>query len=503
MNQIAFSCVQNPHVEPHQKGLIRSLFLTLEKSAIRYCHWKSNCRLEETLAAAQDIDLYVHRQDAGAFESVLRESRFKLARSRSGTEHPGAFHALGFDEASAELVDVHACYQIVTGDSLVKNYRLPIEDDVIARARYLHGIRIPRAEAELVLFVIRVALKHVNPIEILKVNIRYRKTSTELDWLRQQADGVAAERLCASWFPNIEPVLFRQLLNAIEESRSIMQRVLLGWRVAWRLRGLRRLGIVQAAGSRLWRLLSFARGRARGRRDLGLQTGGLIIALVGPKATGKSTIARELAARLGKHLDVLRIHAGKPPASALSWLPRQFVPIARRILPSERLAAYEQPERRQRKDYSLLYVFRMMLLAYDRRKLLRRALRNATAGVVVIADRYPSETAGAIDSCCFDQAAVDRCSSPLKRWLMLRERALYQGLPRPNLVLRLVSSMETAIQRDASRGKPGGPDAEAVRRRWELENCAQFPATPVINLDTAQPLPETIRAAVAAVWASM
>ena len=227
------------------------------------------------------------------------------------------------------------------------------------------------------------------------------------------------------------------------------------------------------------------------------------MALVGPKATGKSTLGRELSARFGRHLDVLRIHAGKPPATALSIVPRLFVPIARWLLPNERLAEYEKPERRLERRYSLLYVLRMTLVAYDRRKLLRKALRNATAGAIVLSDRYPSEAVGAIDSSCFDDAAIATCNSPLKRWLMARERRLYRALPKPQLVLRLRAPLDAAIERDARRGKVGGPDAEAVRRRWELETRGDFPGTPVIHIDTGQPLEETIRAAVRAVWAAL
>ena len=164
------------------------------------------------------------------------------------------------------------------------------------------------------------------------------------------------------------------------------------------------------AVSRLWRVLSMLVKRFRRRRDLVLQTGGMIVALVGPKASGKSTIAHALATRLGSHLDVVRIHAGKPPATALTLLPRLLVPAARLLFSKERAGEYEKPERRREKRYSLLYVLRMTMLAYDRRKLLSRALRAATAGSVVISDRYPSESVGAIDSCCFDDATLAKCS---------------------------------------------------------------------------------------------
>jgi thymidylate kinase len=145
----------------------------------------------------------------------------------------------------------------------------------------------------------------------------------------------------------------------------------------------------------------------------------------------------------------------------------------------------------------------MTLLAYDRRRLLVRALRATTAGSIVISDRYPSESVGAIDSCCFDEAALANCSSPPKRWLMNQERALYKGLPKPDLLLCLEAPIETTIERDARRVKQGGPDAAAVRRRWELESPPASSRSAAIRIDTSRPLDETLRTAVRAVWSAL
>src|SRR5262245_5596392 len=485
------------------RAAIRSLFESLERNGVRYCHWKSNARLKEMLGAAEDIDLLIDRRDARGFHAALLENGFKLAQSRSGIGHPGVFHALALDEVSADLVHVHAYFQIVSGDSLVKTYRLPVERSLLSETRYLYGVRVPTPEAELVLFVVRIALKHVNPIEILIATRDYARIEAELAWLRAAADLERAAALCTAWFPNIDPALLRQLLKAIEAKPAVVRRVVLGWRVARRLRGLRRLNPLRAAISRLWRVLSLLAKRFRSRRDLVLHTGGMIITLVGPKATGKSTLGHTLETRLGQHLDVLRIHAGKPPPTALTVLPRLFLPAARFFFSNERAGEYEKPERRREQRYSLLYILRMTLLAYDRRKLLIKALRAASAGAIIISDRYPSESAGSIDSCCFDEAAVAKCNSRLKRWLMNRERALYGDLPRAGLLLRLVAPIETTLERDAHRLKPGGPDAAAVRRRWELESRPEFSGTTAIQIDTNRPLDATVGAAMKVIWSNL
>jgi thymidylate kinase len=497
------STADRPAISMPARPVIRSLLKALEEKGVRYCHWKSNIRLAETLAAAEDIDLLVDKRDAMLFQATLSENGFKLAQSRSGIGHPGVFHAFALDEASAQLVHLHAYFQIVSGDSLVKNYRLPIEAALLEHTRLLHAVRVPTPELELVLFALRMALKHIIPIEVYMANRHYGQVLDELAWLREAANISGAEALCLKCFPTVEPSLFRNLLDAIGTDGAVIRRIALGYRIARRLRGLRRLNPMAAAASRLWRVFSMIIARLRTRKDLALQTSGMIIALVGPKATGKSTIGQALAERLSQHLDVIRIHAGKPPATALSYLPRLLVPAARRLLSKERAGEYERPERRREKQYSLLYVLRMTLLAYDRRKLLGRALRASTAGTIVISDRYPSQTVGAIDSCCFDERALAKCGSALKRWLMNSERALYTGLPQPSLIVRLIAPLQTTIERDAQRLKEGGPDSEAVQRRWELETQAEFSGVTVIEINTDRPLDETVRNVVCRVWSMM
>ena len=292
---------------------IRRLFDELEARGIRYCHWKSNIRLAAVLAGREDLDILVDRRDAARIHTVLPELGFKWMRSYAGLDHPGVVHALALEDTTGQLVHLHAYYGIVSGDSLVKSYRLPVEQALLDQTGTLLGVRIPAAATELVLFVLRILLKHVSPVEIYKVNQHYRDVVAELAWLRAAAVADQVESVLARYFPMIKPALFHQLIEAVADQRAWWRRAVLGGRVAWRLRDRRRLGPVHAVMSRTWRLGALALGRVGRRRDLVPLTGGAIVALVGPKATGKSTLARELERRLGRHLRVVRIHAGKPP----------------------------------------------------------------------------------------------------------------------------------------------------------------------------------------------
>lgn len=477
--------------------IVCQLLELLDERRIRYSHWKSNCRLQETLIGTTDLDVMVDRRDATAFDTVLAEIGFKRARSGLGLEHPGVFHAYAFDTASAKLVHLHVYFQIVSGDSLVKSYHLPLERLLLEDTRRLYGATVPSRAAELLVFTLRIALKHVSPIEVLLVNRRYREVLDELFWLLDAHTARTAKALVASHAPTIEPALLERLFEAIATPGALLRRVVLGWSVAWRLRGWRRIGVIPAIRARWWHVLLMLLGRRQRKR---LLAGGAIIALVGPKAVGKSTISDALAQHLGRHLDLLQIHAGKPPATAVSFLPSLLLPVARAIFPADRSSEYESGERRDGKSYSLLYVFRRTMLAYDRRVLLLRAARAAASGRIVVSDRYPSETVGIPDSPSFDDGEIERCRRGLKRWLMATERRLYLGLPRPNMIVRLVASMEKAIERDATRTKVGGPAPDAIRRRRDLEKSGRFEGVPTLEISSDGPLDDTVCAVMRAVW---
>ena len=118
----------------------------------------------------------------------------------------------------------------------------------------------------------------------------------------------------------------------------------------------------------------------------------------------------------------------------------------------------------------------------------------------MIADRYPSSVAGTIDSACFDDEAIARAGSPVKRALMRLERRLYDSVQPPRLVLKLTAPLDVVVERDANRVKPGGPDAETIRRRFALEANAEFPGARIASIPTSGGIDDTIREAMRAVW---
>ena len=478
-----------------------TLFAALEREGIRYCHWKSNIRLAETLAGIEDIDILVHPADSHAFQHIINECGFKLTVSRMGVGHPGVFHALAWDHDSGRLLDLHAYHQLVSGDSLVKSFRFPVEEDFLARTSSLMGVRIPEPSAELVLYLLRILLKHTSLIEIRKVNGHFGPCRDELSWLLQRSDVAETAALCDDWFPALG-IPVPRMIDCIATG-SVASRVAMGMWVAWALRHQRRIGHVAAGFSRIMRFAHKYSSRLRRRRNLSLLAGGAWIALVGPKGTGKSTLTKLLAKRLGTKLDVKRIHFGKPPATWLTFLPRLLVMAARKVLPKEHPNDDVNPEWRMEPPYSTLFIISKLLVAVDRQRLLARSMRTMASGTILISDRCHVTNATGMDSSAFDDLAITLARSRLQRWLMERERAIYRCLPRPRLVLKLSVPLETALKRDLERSKRGGPRPSAVQRRWARESGSEFAKSTVCPINTDGDIEETLRAVAARVWQSI
>ena len=252
-------------IDPRASSNGLMLFAALEERGIRYCHWKSNIRLDRTLVGLEDIDILVHPSDADAFQRIINECGFKLAVSRFGSGHPGVFHALAWDPVNGRLLDLHAYHQLVSGDSFVKSFRFPVEEEMLARTTSLMAVRIPDPASELVLFLIRILLKHISAVEIYKVNSHADECREELAWLVQRSDLDDAAEVLASWFPTVGLALDK-MIDCIATG-TLAMRVAMGMRVAWALRHQRRIGHVAALCSRLMRIAKHYAVRIRSRRN--------------------------------------------------------------------------------------------------------------------------------------------------------------------------------------------------------------------------------------------
>jgi thymidylate kinase len=232
-----------------------------------------------------------------------------------------------------------------------------------------------------------------------------------------------------------------------------------------------------------------------------------VIAFVGSEATGKSTILSEIENWLGQSVAVRRIHAGKPPSTLLTFVPHFLLPALRALFPEQRSLRvgkrYDGQPQVTRRAYPLLFGIRSVMLAYERRALLRRAFAWSVEGTVVLSDRYPSWGSGSPDGPQLGHLRARSGLASLRRWLAALESRLYRGIPAPGVVIYLTAPLEVTLARNAARDKKEPEDY--VRFRHSLSSNLQFDGAVVHRVDTDRPLEDVVqqvKGAIQGAWAA-
>ncbi len=480
-------------------SLIGELAKELNDSGIRYCHWKSNWALGASVSGEADLDLLVHRKDASRFRAIAQRLGFRPVIDAAGPPFPAVEHLHALDGQSTAVAHVHAYYRVITGQSLTKNYRLPLEELLLENTREEESaVRVPSKEAELIIFTVRMLLKHTSPFELLLLLRQWSNIRTEAAWLLEGSVLEAARQLLPKWLPQLDAALFEEGVKALQTPAPIWKRIALGYRVRRRLRVFARHNWVRVLFDEARKFLGLVYHRMRGsKKGLTPAGGGAVIAFVGSEASGKSTLVNEIGSWLGTEYTLERVHAGKPPGTPLTLLPNLVVPLMRRVAPAHRTTALEERSEGAPvpSSVSWLFALRSVSLAHDRRAVLARAHAHAANGRIVLCDRYPSR-AGT------DGPQLAHLVAPsTPSWLRLLARLearLYGDIPPPDLVIYLTAPLETTLARNLARDKTEPEDY--VRRRHARSADLVFDGTIVHRISTDQALAVTVREAKEAIW---
>ncbi|MGP8307964.1 hypothetical protein [Vibrio sp. YIC-376] len=238
-----------------------------------------------------------------------------------------------------------------------------------------------------------------------------------------------------------------------------------------------------------------------------------VIALVGPEATGKTTIARELEGWLASMYKVRVVHVGKPPATWLTYPVRILLPLVKVLFPksrTSRLKGYvtapqnsdisdvEEPQRNTICFSELLNALWNICIAWDRRQLLVSSHRAANNHMFIVCDRYPSYRSGAVDSA---RLTLHLDQKGFKAWLYnqlaLIENRIYKQIPAPDIVFQLSVSLETAKQRNRERVKEDKEgDGYIESRRLHAQSWHRMGNEEIYQIDTEQTYADTVKSVI-------
>lgn len=475
--------------------LVQRLVDALDKTTVSWCHWKSNEAIDRSATGDNDLDLLIARADAGQFATVLADLGFRVARPGPDRQVPGMIDHFGLDQPTGRVVHVQAHYQLVLGDDMTKNVRLPVERGYLASCSRDGLFPLPGAAFEYLVFVLRMVLKHSTLDGQLDRKSRLTPSERrELSYLEERIDEDEVARLVDEHMPFVGRRLFAACRDAASERVPHSARAVVAARLTFALRAHTRRSEPADLWLRLWRR-RWRRHRTRlpwvstRRRP---DRGGLVIAILGGDGSGKSTAADMLATHLGRVFDVRCVHMGKPPWSRLSRLIKRPVRRLRRhgLVATTSVPAWHDFDGR---FPGTAYALWHALTARDRALAYRAARRAAAQGTIVVSDRFPTRRLRLMDGPRLDNVP-GIADHPTARLLADLERRYYDQILPPDLCIVLRVPPDVAAVRRADE------DTDVVRRRVAEVFDADWDDVGVVVVDAAQPLDRVHAEIIDAVW---
>ncbi|HYV01866.1 MAG TPA: hypothetical protein VEM93_05975 [Actinomycetota bacterium] len=485
-------------------GLVTTLCEALREAGVLYCHWKSNEALDRSATGENDLDLLVARQDEARFEEILYRLGFKKALQSSVDQLPGVFHAYGLDTVSGRLVHVHAHTQLVLGDDMTKNFRLPIEEPYLRSGVQGPLFRIPSAEFEFAVFVIRMVLKHATWDAILTLQGSLSKSEQlELADLTNRSDLAKVRRVVREHLPFVEGDLWERCASTIRPGCPAPTRIRVAGQLQRSLASCSRRAISVDTSLRVWRrgrrwfAKHVLRSPAKPKR---LEGGGAVIALVGGDGAGKTTAVEDLHRWLSRDFDTARAHLGKPPRSMVSVIARSTWDMARRFRRStvsgeSVLGEWRSGPMRPRAYSRLVWE---VLTARDRYRLYRRVRRFTNNGGIAICDRYPLPQITLMDGAVTGRMMAAAQGGRLVRFLAEREQRYYREILTPDVLIVLRVDPDVAVSR-----KRDEEDEAFVRPRSEEIWRLDWSGTRAVVVDAGSPRADVLREVRSVVWSRL
>jgi hypothetical protein len=483
--------------------LLLTMLGDFHRQAISYCYWKSSKRIQSVLAGEGDLDLLVARHDQHRAQAILVERGFKLFPSVAMRDHPAILSYLGYDEPSGRLVHIHLHLRLIVGERLHKNYRIPWETDILARAapHPILTVKMLDPESEAVLLGVRACLelRRLDPVTLrgwrttlARFELDRKRLAETLDraQLTSRASQLLGEDLGAML---IDAIYGKGPLEKNHRLRSAIRRHFAPYRtynaLQARLRSAAR-AIHWAAGGLNKSYLHLPRPWSR--RAPG---GGCVVALIGIDGSGKSTVSAAVRAWLGSEVDVVPVYfgtgGGRPSLLLLPF--KLMVPLLTPLLKNKPSGSSHGKVSKAPPGllYSLSLAVWALVVAREKHTKLLAARRGADRGLVVITDRYPqNEIVGFNDGPLLTRLAWT--PSWLRAW-EANAYGLAERLP-PDLVIKLIVGPETIARREPDM------DPEVIEKRVEDLPRLAFAGASVIAINAEQPLADVIRAAKQAIW---
>lgn len=423
-------------------------FLTeLDKNNVRYVSWKNNHQLQAVFAGQGDIDLFVPIEDRPVFIRCCEEqSWIEVTNPMANYPHVSHFYGLG---NSTEKYHIHVYFKLITGDSWLKEYCIPIDSWLIENRIWNpdYGIWTLSNVSQSYLFLFRHLMKNGS----IAGRLLY---SNEIASYREEWN------LCSA---DIKPNDIRgpiDLEKHIVGARVFSGEVQLAKIVSaisfrFSLRSYLRFTAISLPFRRMLALLNRLSNKIFFKKKKLLLGGGIAVAISGVDGAGKSTMLNEAIEVFGEFLTIRTFHLGRPQGKVVELLWRTL---------GNRSENSSMPGTSQNDTTSTVgRAINGAILALLRLSKARSVIRISRKGGLMLIDRWPTDELGKMDG---PRVRIGPESGKIQQICSAIESWAYENMPKVDVCFFFQVPVEVAKERNRQRVKENKETDEMISARF-------------------------------------
>lgn len=441
--------------------IFNDLFKDLNKNDIKFCCWKDQHNLKNYLNGQGDLDIYIPINFEDRFKMIAKRNGFRLLISYQAN-HKNIEHYYALDQIVHKFVHMHVYFKIITGEHATKNYDLPIGKYIFNNLTHSTYLPILNTSCRRNIFLIRYFLKVGSIYGLLQYFRDLSKYKDEWDSFSEEDIsqditelGLSIDDLNKMHSVYLNQSLLKNFLMAIKVKRKLKK---------YRIRSFFKYQtfVIINLLLRLFNKLFFKKKK--------LLNPGLVVAICGIDGTGKSSLVSFLNKKFSLHFNTTILHLGRPNSNIYTFFFNIFIKAY-----SYSKIIYKKHKKKTAiktlKKINQIYLFRSVLLAYDRKKQSEKAFKLSKTGSLVICDRYPGLEIGKMDS---PRIPYDKHKGFIYQLCHKLEQNLYRSIKPSELVFHLFLPIEEIIHRNNLRSKFGKETERELRERYDLNSKTIF-----------------------------
>ena len=474
--------------------LVLDTFNHFNSNKVSYCHFKSNAFINRTILGKNDIDVLVDEKDHDLVLDIISSLGYIKTKLPKNKRNKYIFSYIASCNSSGKLIHLHLHLKLITGGKFFKNYNLKCEEEMLSNAVYLDNIKIADPNDEIILLLIRSILK-VDFIDFLRKNLKGKKSffpkniNDEFDYLLSKINKKDMLNSIERIGINISENQIIDYVNKIKDYQFQNKDLLILKRINKKYLKNKIINKIPFYNltMNIKKYFSFAKKRLIKKSKTSEKTidsySGVSIAFWGMDGAGKSTVSNIIYSWISKELKVQHFYGGSGDGK-LNFTINLIKKIKQKISKVEKLKTDSHLQKKAKKSkFGFVHTVRSLLVAFDKRKKIKTAVKLQNNGVVTLFDRFPQDIVRGIN----DGPKIKRNKYNAIFYNM--EKNIYKKFNnnKPDVNIFLKVDCDTAISR-----KPDHDLSILIEKAGVLENIVNNYGKEFITIDATLPLDEVL-----------